>query len=72
MWKVQFMPSLQATSEVDTTNVAHAITMLQNIIVDDGHIYIVDFDWAGKVGEARYPIELYKSTIPNSQWHPQC
>ncbi|KAH9987923.1 hypothetical protein BJV74DRAFT_796390 [Russula compacta] len=44
-----------------------------NILVDgeslgseDVKIHIIDFDWAGRVGEAKYPIEINRMTV----WRP--
>jgi len=32
-----------------------------NIIFSEGRAFLIDFDWAGKVGEARYPRNLSRS-----------
>lgn len=32
-----------------------------NIIFSEGKVFLVDFDWAGKVNEARYPRNLSRS-----------
>lgn len=46
----------------------HGDLRCQNIIVrDDDSICIVDFDWAGLFGSARYPVELCK--VMPGQWH---
>ncbi|KAJ7639135.1 hypothetical protein FB45DRAFT_739360, partial [Roridomyces roridus] len=35
----------------------------ENILVhENGSVRVVDFDWAGKVGEVHYPYNLYRDT----------
>ena len=37
-----------------------------NILIVNNSICVVDFDWAGVFGTARYPVELSKNCV----WHP--
>ena len=37
-----------------------------NILIVKDSICVVDFDWAGVCGTARYPVELSKNCV----WHP--
>ncbi len=35
---------------------------LQNIVItEEGKVQLIDFDWAGKDGEAKYPLSISKS-----------
>ena len=38
-----------------------------NVVVSKGRGFLVDFDWAGKDGEDRYPAALNRS----NKWHPE-
>ncbi|TFK51424.1 hypothetical protein OE88DRAFT_1659438 [Heliocybe sulcata] len=39
-----------------------------NILVPDNEAILIDFDWCGKVGEARYPSDI--NLDENCFWHP--
>ena len=51
---------------MQTNDYVHGDLRPQNIIVAENKVYIIDFDWAGKDGEATYPPTLNTA----SNWAP--
>ena len=39
------------------------------LTTSDGRVLLIGFDWCGKAGEARYPIDL--NMAPDMPWHPK-
>lgn len=58
----------KAVDLMHAENYVHGDLRLQNILVVKNSVCIVDFDWAGECGTARYPLELYKGE--DDRWHP--
>ena len=54
-----------AVDKIHAQGYVHGDLRAQNILVVDDSIRILDFDWAGKEGEVRYPQELNTSC----NWH---
>ena len=60
-----FLQKLKA--KLDAHQFVHGDLRAPNIVFDDSKIRIVDFDWAGKNGEARYPLILNSEV----DWHKE-
>lgn len=46
-----------------------------NVLLVEDRVMLIDFNWAGKEGEAKYPgdilLPLERTEIPPIKWHPQ-
>lgn len=43
-----------------------------NVMVDDeGKVKVIDFDWAAKLGEGRYPKDINMENVVAGEWHPK-
>ncbi|THH09269.1 hypothetical protein EW145_g2141 [Phellinidium pouzarii] len=60
----------RALEILKTKSIVHGDLRMANIIVDPEkkHAKVVDFDWAGKSGEARYPPMINKKGL-HAEWH---
>lgn len=55
----------EAASLLESANMVHGDLRKPNILVEGEKIRIIDFDWAGTAGEAKYPICLSEAV----DWH---
>lgn len=43
-----------------------------NVMVDyEGKVKVIDFDWAAKKGEGRYPKDINMQNVEEGEWHPE-
>ncbi|KAF5347277.1 hypothetical protein D9756_009996 [Leucocoprinus leucothites] len=54
----QFQPIKQAIDLLHSHDLVFGDLRPPNILVSDETVMIIDFDWCGKAGEARYPASL--------------
>ena len=54
---------VEATTFMHEKDFVHGDLRPQNILVVEDRVCVVDFDWAGELGTARYPPDLYKATF---------
>jgi len=54
----QFAEVKEAVTLLHSKNLVFGDLRLPNILLKDGKVTIIDFDWCGKAGDARYPAEL--------------
>jgi len=54
----QFAEVKEAVVLLQSKNLVFGDLRLPNILLKDGKVMIIDFDWCGKAGDARYPAEL--------------
>ena len=59
--------NLQAiAAKLESTGFVHGDLRTPNILVQGDSVLVVDFDWAGRQGAAKYPIHLSQEET----WHP--
>lgn len=56
--QAQFEQVKEAVQLLHSNNLVFGDLRLPNILVKDGKVTIIDFDWCGMAGEAHYPAEL--------------
>lgn len=58
---------------LDKANIVHGDMRANNIIIDESreHAKVIDFDWAGKHDEARYPEWVNNSVKLKGEWHEE-
>ena len=56
---------LDASRCLEESGLVHGDIRAPNVLMVGDGIRILDFDWAGKAGEARYPVALSEGV----QWH---
>ena len=56
--RAQFAEVKTAVMLLHSMNLVFGDLRLPNILLKDGKVMIIDFDWCGKAGDARYPAEL--------------
>lgn len=73
MWQVNPNPSNQQKvnlraieSKLREGGFVHGDLRPPNIMVQGDRVFLIDFDWAGQAGTAKYPIHLNA----NEMWHP--
>ena len=52
-------------AKLESAGFVHGDLRAPNILVQGDRVLVIDYDWAGRLGEARYPIHLNQDEI----WH---